>query len=155
MPKTDLSAWLTSPEPILNVVQKEDAKKKRGDGECQEGRNTRDKEGRKRKSQRREGGPEKKNTTGKKRAQAACTQSGRPGGQYYGNYAVLGGINLPPADISRSTENSAIWPAPIFPGLFMGLWGSIWSGASGLIGLSCLSSQFQSIMYKNIQSIQV
>jgi hypothetical protein len=42
MPKTDFSAWLTSPEPIVNVVQrKRDAKKKRGDG-CQEERDTRD-----------------------------------------------------------------------------------------------------------------
>lgn len=115
-------------------------KKKRGDGECQEGRNTRDKEGRKRKRQRREGGPEKKNTTGKKRAQAANTQSGRPGARRYRNYAVLGGIILPPADISRSTENSAIWPAAYSPSFFMGLWGSIWSGTSGFIGLTISAS---------------
>lgn len=46
MPKTDFSAWLTSPEPILKIVQKKrDAKKKeRRWKECQEERDTRDNE---------------------------------------------------------------------------------------------------------------
>jgi hypothetical protein len=61
--------------------------------------------GKKKEERRREGGPEKKITPGAK------TQSGSPGVLNYSNLQLSWCIGLPPADISRSTENSAIWPA--------------------------------------------
>ena len=61
MPKIDFSAWLTSPEPILKIVQKKlDAKKKRGDGKSVKKEETPGIMKKKKKERRREGGPEKK-----------------------------------------------------------------------------------------------
>lgn len=76
MPRIDLSAWLTSPEPIVNVVQrKRDAKKKRGDG-CQEERDTRDEKEEKEEKAGRGSGKKKYCT----RDPATSAQSGRAKG---------------------------------------------------------------------------
>lgn len=84
MPKTDLSAWLTSPLAIVKVVQKRDAttRRKRGDGEV-----SRRTPGMKReKREKRKKRKEEKGRKGEKKNTARWETSAQSGGAVHGIY---------------------------------------------------------------------